>query len=152
MTARTVLSDEAWAWLEPLLPDRTQRRGGRWRDHRQVIEAVAWKYRTGSPWREVPERFGPWQTVYERHQRWSADGTWARLLTAAQADADARGELDWLVAADSSLMRVHQHGASARRFGGNAATAPGAARAVPGGAAAGAGVTGGRVELQEFPR
>ena len=152
MTARTVLSDEAWAWLEPLLPDRTPRRGGRWRDHRQVIEAVAWKYRTGSPWREVPERFGPWQTVYERHQRWSADGTWARLLTAAQADADARGELDWLVAADSSLMRVHQHGASARRFGGNAATAPGAARAVPGGAAAGAGVTGGRVELQEFPR
>lgn len=152
MTVRTVLSDEAWAWLEPLLPDRTPRRGGRWRDHRQVIEAVAWKYRTGSPWREVPERFGPWQTVYERHQRWSADGTWARLLTAAQADADARGELDWLVAADSSLMRVHQHGASARRFGGNAATAPGPARAVPGGAAAGAGVTGGRVELQEFPR
>ena len=46
-----MLSDEAWAWLEPRLPDRTPRRGGRWRDHRQVIEAIAWKYRTGAAWR-----------------------------------------------------------------------------------------------------
>jgi transposase len=106
-----------------------------------VIEAIAWKYRTGVAWREIPtERFGPWQTVYERLSRWSADGTWARLLAAAHADVDARGELDWLVAADSSLVRVHQHGAAARRFGGNAATAPGPEPAP---------VTGGRVELQE---
>jgi transposase len=125
---RRVLSDEAWAWLEPRLPDRTPRRGGRWRDHRQVIEAIAWKYRTGAAWREIPaERFGPWQTAYERQTRWSEDGTWARLFAAAQADADARGELDWLVSADSSLVRVHQHGAAARRIGGNAATAPGPA-------------------------
>jgi transposase len=109
--------------MEPLLPSSTGRRGGRWRDHRQVIEAISWKYRTGSPWREVPEQFGPWQTAYERLTRWSADGTWARLLARAQADADAAGELDWLVAADSTLVRVHQHGASARRVGGNASTA-----------------------------
>ena len=109
--------------MEPLLPSSAGRRGGRWRDHRQVIEAIAWKYRTGSPWRELPEeRFGPWQTAYERLTRWSADGTWARLLARAQADADAAGELDWLVAADSTLVRVHQHGASARRVGGNAST------------------------------
>src|SRR5919205_1177826 len=110
---RTVVSDEAWAWMEPLLPSSTGRRGGRWRDHRQVIEAIAWKYRTGSPWREVPEPFGPWQTAYERLTRWSADGTWAKLLARAQADADAAGELDWLVAADSTMVRVHQHGATA---------------------------------------
>jgi transposase len=110
--------------MEPLLPSSAGRRGGRWRDHRQVIEAIAWKYRTGSPWREVPEeRFGPWQTAYERLTRWSADGTWAKLLSRAQADADAAGELDWLVAADSTMVRVHQHGATARRVGGNAATA-----------------------------
>ena len=109
-----------------------------------MIEAIAWKYRTGVAWREIPtERFGPWQTAYERQTRWSADGTWARLLAAAQTDADAAGELDWLVAADSSLVRVHQHGAAARRFGGNAATAPGPE---PGPAL----VTGGEVELQEF--
>jgi transposase len=120
---RIVVSDQAWAWMQPLLPSSAGRRGGRWRDHRQVIEAISWKYRTGSPWRELPERFGPWQTAYERLTRWSADGTWARLLARAQADADAAGELDWLVAADSTMVRVHQHGASARRVGGNAATA-----------------------------
>jgi transposase len=139
-----VISDETWAWLESLLPDRAPRRGGRWRDHRLLIEAIAWKYRTGSPWRDLPtERFGPWQTAYERHNRWSADGTWARLLAAAQADADGRGEVDWLVAADASLMRVHQHGATARRIGGNAATAVGPEPAP---------ATGGGVELQELPR
>jgi transposase len=145
MADRSVISDAAWVWLEPRLPDRTPRRGGRWRDHRQVIEAIAWKYRTGAAWRELPERFGPWQTAYERHNRWSADGTWARLLAAAQADADARGELDWLVAVDSSLMRVHQHGASARRIGGNAATAAGPEPAAT-------TYTGGGVELHELSR
>ncbi len=121
---RTVVSDAAWAWMQPLLPSSTGRRGGRWRDHRQVVEAICWKYRTGSPWRELPERFGPWQTAYERLTRWTADGTWARLLARAQSDADAAGELDWLVAVDSTVVRVHQHGASARRVGGNAATVP----------------------------
>ncbi|WP_344017206.1 IS5 family transposase [Pseudonocardia xinjiangensis] len=144
MGDRQVLSDEAWAWLEPLLPDRAPRRGGRWRDHRQVIEAIAWKYRTGAAWPEIPvERFGPWQTAYERLNRWSVDGTWARVLGAAHADADARGELDWLVAADSSLVRVHQHGAAARRIGGNAATAVGPEPLPP-------DRTGGWVESQEF--
>jgi putative transposase len=121
---RGVVSDEAWAWMEPLLPSSAGRRGGRWRDHRQVIEAIAWKYRTGSPWRELPEQFGPWQTAYERLTRWNADGTWARLLARAHTEADAAGELDWLVAVDSTAVRVHQHGATARRTGGNAPTVP----------------------------
>ena len=108
--------------MAPLLPSSVGQRGGRWRDHRQVIEAIAWKYRTGSPWRELPERYGPWQTAYERLTRWSADGTWTKLLARAQVDADAAGELDWLVAVDSTIVRVHQHGATARRSGGNAAT------------------------------
>ena len=109
-----------------------------------MIEAIAWKYRTGSPWREVPERFGPWQTAYERHNRWSRDGTWARLLSAAQVDADAAGRLDWLVSADSSLVRMHQHGANAARVGGNAATRSGPPVASP----AVTGLRGGTVELQ----
>jgi transposase len=67
--------------------------------------------------------------------RWSADGTWVKLLARAQADADAAGELDWLVAVDSTVVRVHQHGASARRVGGNAATV--AADDLEDGAAAG---------------
>ena len=118
-----VVSDQAWEWMEPLLPSSRGRRGGRWRDHRQVVEAICWKYRTGSPWRELPARFGPWQTAYQRWAKWSSDGTWARLLVRAQTDADASGELDWLVAIDSSVVRMHQHGAGARRVGGKAATA-----------------------------
>jgi transposase len=118
-----VVSDQAWQWMEPLLPSSTGRRGGRWRDHRQVVEAICWKYRTGSTWRELPARFGPWQTAYERLTRWSADGTWARLLARAQTDADGAGELDWLAAVGSTAVRVHQHGLSARRIGGSAATA-----------------------------
>ena len=117
-----MISDEMWTWLEPLLPDRTPRRGGRWRDHREVLEAIAWRYRTGSPWRDLPAQFGPWQSVYDRHVRWSRDGTYDRIFAAAHTAADAAGDLDWLVAADSSLMRVHQHGATARRLSGNAAT------------------------------
>ena len=115
MSPSEVLTDPAWARIEALLPSVAPRRGGRWRSHRQVIEAVAWKYRTGSPWRELPERFGPWPTAYARLARWTADGTWQRLLEAAQADADAAGELDWLVAVDSTLVRVHQHGANTTR-------------------------------------
>lgn len=115
-----VVSDQAWEWMQPLLPGRSGRRS---RDHRQVVEAICWKYRTGSPWRGLPARFGPWQTAYHRLARWSADGTWARLLARAQTDADAAGELDWLVAIDSTAVRVHQHAGSARRVGGNAATA-----------------------------
>ena len=117
-----MISDDSWEWLEPLLPDRTPRRGGRWRDHREVLEAIAWRYRTGSPWRDLPAEFGPWQSVYDRHVRWSRDGTYDRIFAAAHTAADAAGDLDWLVAADSSLMRVHQHGATARRYSGNAAT------------------------------
>jgi transposase len=110
-----MVSDAAWARMEPLLPDVSPRRGGRWRAHRQVIEAIAWRFRTGSPWRDLPAEFGPWQTAWKRLDRWTRDGTWERLLMAAQADADAAGELDWMVSVDSSVVRAHQHAAGARR-------------------------------------
>jgi transposase len=110
-----VLSDRAWEQILPLLPSSDGRRGGRWRDHRQVIEAIAWRYRTGSPWRDLPESFGPWQTAWKRLDRWSGDGTWQRVLQALQADADAAAEVDWVVSVDSSNVRAHQHSAGARR-------------------------------------
>jgi putative transposase len=115
MVRTGVLNDEVWARIEPLLPSTRGRRGGRWRDHRQVIEAVAWRYRTGSPWRDLPAEFGPFQTVWKRHDRWSRDGTWERLVAAVQADADAARDLDWLVSVDSTVVRAHQHAAGARR-------------------------------------
>ncbi|MBW8805110.1 MAG: transposase [Catenulisporales bacterium] len=60
------MSDAQGARIEPLLPDRSPRRGGRWRDRREVIDAVAWKYRTGLPWTDMPEQFGSWKGMYTR--------------------------------------------------------------------------------------
>jgi len=81
-----------------------------------VINGILYRVRTGIPWRDLPVRFGPWTTVYDRHRRWCADGTWDRILTAVQAAADAEGRLDWsLVGIDSTSCRAHQHAAGARK-------------------------------------
>lgn len=111
------LTDAQWARIEPLLPDRAPRRGGRWRDHRQVIDAIAFKYRTGTPWMDLPERFGPWKGAHNRLRMWAADGTWEKVFTALLAQADAGGDLDWVVAVDSTVVRAHQHVAGARQKG-----------------------------------
>ncbi|WP_399441020.1 IS5 family transposase [Streptomyces sp. WAC08241] len=111
------LTDAQWARIEPLLPDRTPRRGGRWRDHRQVIDAIAFKYRTGTPWMDLPERFGSWKGAYSRLRMWAIDGTWDRVFAALLAQADAEGDLDWVVAVDSTIVRAHQHAAGARPKG-----------------------------------
>ncbi|MFI8435093.1 IS5 family transposase [Streptomyces sp. NPDC079020] len=111
------LSDAQWVRIEPLLPDRTPRRGGRWRDHRQVIDAIAFKYRTGIPWVDLPERFGSWKGVHNRLRKWAADGTWKRVFTNLLVQADAEGDLDWVVAVDSTVVRAHQHAAGARKKG-----------------------------------
>src|ERR671933_1642446 len=90
MARRGELTDAAWARLRPLLPANGGR-GGQWRDHRQVINGILWRLRVGAPWRDVPGRYGPWQTCYDRFVRWRRDGTWGRLLALAQAAADAAG-------------------------------------------------------------
>ncbi|MFF3014448.1 IS5 family transposase [Streptomyces sp. NPDC057939] len=111
------LTDAQWARIEPLLPDRAPRRGGRWRDHRQVIDAIAFKYRTGTPWMDLPEHFGSWKGAHNRLRMWAADGTWAKVFTALLAQADAEGDLDWVVPVDSTIVRAHQHTAGARQKG-----------------------------------
>nr|WP_233414814.1 IS5 family transposase [Streptomyces sp. N35] len=107
------LSDTEWERLRPFLPV-SNGRCGRWRDHRQVIDGILHRVRTGVQWRDLPERFGPWKTVYERHRLWSADGTWERLLQQVQAAADAAGEIDWDISVDSTIVRAHQNAAGAR--------------------------------------
>ncbi|MFC8701113.1 IS5 family transposase [Streptomyces anulatus] len=109
------LTNAEWVRLEPHLPV-SERRGGRWNDHRKVINGILLRVRTGIPWRDLPERFGRWKTDYERHRRWSADGTWDRILCAVQADADLAGRIDWsMVSVDSTSCRAHQHSAGARK-------------------------------------
>lgn len=96
------LSDKEWACLEPHLPTN-RGRGGRWQSHRRVITGILFRQRTGLPWRDLPPCFGSWKTVHDRHRRWSADGTWERILRAVQADADAEGRIDWsIVSVDST--------------------------------------------------
>ncbi|SEB59866.1 Putative transposase of IS4/5 family [Streptomyces sp. PAN_FS17] len=73
------------------------------------------RLRTGAPWRDLPERCGPWQTVYERFARWEPDGTWARLLEQVQVRDDAVGVVEWTVSIDSTINRAHQHAAGARK-------------------------------------
>ncbi|MFF8513262.1 IS5 family transposase [Streptomyces sp. NPDC015492] len=111
------LTDAQWARIEPLLPDQTPRRGGRWRDHRQVIDAIAFKYRTGTPWVDLPEHFGSWKGAHNRLRKWAADGTWERVFTTLLAQADTEGDLDWIVAVDSTIVRAHQHAAGGRSKG-----------------------------------
>jgi transposase len=77
-----------------------------------VINGILWKLRTGALWRDVPERYGPWKSCHERLRRWTADGTWARILAAAQVHDDAR-PVEWAVSVDSSIVRAHQHAAGA---------------------------------------
>jgi transposase len=70
--------------IEPELPSEVGRRGQRWSDHRMILEGVAWRYRVGAPWRDLPMEFGPWQTVWKRHHRWSLDGTYTKIFVAVQ--------------------------------------------------------------------
>jgi transposase len=115
MHDRHDLTDEQFALLEPLLPDRTPRRGGQWVDHRLVIDGVLWRTRTGSPWRDLPASYGKWKTVYNRHRLWSADGTWARVLAGLRRDCDRDGaQQEWTVGVDATVVRAHQHAAGAR--------------------------------------
>jgi len=91
-------------------------RGHSYCDHRRVINGILWRLKTGAPWRDVPTRYGPWQTCYDRYVRWSRNGTWQRLLRALQAQADAAGQIDWDGAAlDATHVKAHRSATGARR-------------------------------------
>ena len=111
---RGELTDEVWEQIAPLLPENGGR-GKQWRDHRTVVDGILWKLRTGAPWHDLPSRYGPWQTCYDRFSRWQRDGTWDRLLAHTQTRFDAVSEVEWLVSVDSTVARAHQHAAGARR-------------------------------------
>ncbi len=115
MSRSMALSDADWARIEPLMPSSDGQRGRPFRDHRQVMEAIVYRFRTGVAWRDLPASFGPWQTVWKRHKRFSVDGTWDRIHARLVAEADAAGEVDWTVSVDSTINRAHQHATTLRR-------------------------------------
>jgi transposase len=116
VVGRGELTDRAWAAIEPLLPP-VSGGGRRWRDHRQVINAILWKLRTGAPWRDLPERYGPWKTAHERLRLWTRDGTWQKILDHVIVKDDSVGAVEWVISVDSTVVRAHQHAAGARKKG-----------------------------------
>ena len=112
---RHELTDAEWERLAPLLPPARPPTGRPNKAHRQVVNAILWKLRTGAPWRDLPERYGPWESVYTRFRRWRLAGVWDRALAAIQAEGDAEGKLDWsLHFMDGTVIRAHQHAAGAK--------------------------------------
>lgn len=110
MSVRLVITDAMWGRIKPLMPADPVR-GRRWADHRRTLEAIVWKYRTGSPWRDLPDELGSFQTAHKRLLRWAVDGAFL-------AAADEAADIGWAVSVDSTVCRAHQHGAGARRKGG----------------------------------
>lgn len=115
--ARGDLTDAQWARLEPLLSKG--KKSGRppiW-TRRQLIDGIRFRTRTGVPWRDVPERYGPWARSYDLFRRWQRDGTWQRIFAALQAEADAKELIIWDLNVDSTVSRAHHHAAGARKRG-----------------------------------
>jgi transposase len=105
------LTDFEWSVIEPLLP--MDRRGPKPRHNRRVFNGIFWVLRTGAPWRDLPERYGPYTTAYNRFNRWRKAGIWDRLMDAViAAIATHDGEVQM---ADSSVVRVHQHASGVKK-------------------------------------
>jgi transposase len=108
---RHEITDEHWDRIRDLLPGKQGDAGRTAADNRLFINAVFWIARTGAPWRDLPERFGEWNSVFQRFNRWCKRGVWARLL-AVWKDPD----LECLML-DSTIIRAHQHAAGAIKRG-----------------------------------
>jgi transposase len=107
--ARGDLTNDEWRLIEPLLPLGER---GPVPDLRSYFNAVMWRFRTGSPWRDVPARYGSWSTIYDRFRLWATTGVFARVMDAMIAEAARRGQVDLsLVSVDSTVVRAHQHAA-----------------------------------------
>jgi transposase len=97
------------------MPSSDGKRGRPWRDHRQVLEGIIYRFRTGIAWRDLPDSFGPWQTVWERHQLFGVNGTYDKIHARLLPEADAVGDIDWMISVDSTINRAHQHATNATR-------------------------------------
>jgi transposase len=109
------LSNVKWHKIKPALPpEHSGQKGRPYVGHRKIINGNMWRLRTGAPWRDIPSRYGPWQTCYDRFVRFRKSGVWQTILEQVQAQADSQGKLDWQTScADGSVIRAHQHAAGA---------------------------------------
>jgi transposase len=111
---RHALTDEQWELIEPLLPRRTARTGRLPKETRLMLDGIFWILSTGAPWRDLPERFGPWQTVYDYFRNWRKSGVFSSILTALQIKLDKAGYIDWdLWCVDGASVRANRAAAGA---------------------------------------
>ncbi|MFJ9631630.1 IS5 family transposase [Streptomyces sp. NPDC101175] len=111
------LTDGQWARLKPLLPHgKKPGRPSTW-TRRQLIDGIRWRTQTGAPWRDVPERYGPWDRVHDLFRRRQRGSTWKRIFVQLPAEADAKGLITWDVSVDSTVAQAHQHAVGARKRG-----------------------------------
>lgn len=106
---RHELTDEQWEQISPYLPGKKGDPGRTGENNRQFVNAVTWLARTGAPWRDLPERFGKWNSVFQRYNRWCKRGVWKRLFEILGEEPD----LEYLLL-DSTIVRAHQHAAGAK--------------------------------------
>ncbi|NND41839.1 MAG: IS5 family transposase [Silicimonas sp.] len=106
---RLVLSDADWERISGLIIGRPDQKGSTGRNNRMFVEGVLWIVRTGSPWRDLPEAFGEWNSVFRRFSRWSDKGVWQRIFEAMSDDPD----FEYLIV-DSTIVRAHQHASGAK--------------------------------------
>jgi transposase len=110
------LSNQQWERLHSLLPPQKPKTGRPAHDHRTLLNGILWILRTGAPWRDLPERYGPWRTVASRFYRWRKVGLFQRILDALKPQADAAGQLNWVLhCVDSTIIRAHQHAAGQKK-------------------------------------
>ena len=108
---RHEISDDHWDRIKDFLPGQQGDPGVTAKDNRLFVNAVLWIAKTGAPWRDLPERFGPWNSVWKRFDRWAKKGVWLRVFEELK-DPD----LEWLIL-DSTVIRAHQHAAGAVKKG-----------------------------------
>jgi transposase len=112
---RHELTDEQWQQIDFLFPENGHR-GGQWKDHRLMVNGIIWILATGAPWRDLPKRFGPWQTVYDRFRKWTRQGLWDKILLHLQIQRQKDGKIDWQrFFIDGSVVRAHKAAAGARK-------------------------------------
>jgi len=106
------LTDGEWQRIEPLIPGKKGDRGRHGKDNRLFVDGVLWLVRAGAPWRDLPEEFGNWNSVFRRFRRWAQKGVWKLLFTELGENPD----LEYLII-DSTIVRAHQHAAGAKKGG-----------------------------------
>jgi len=111
---RHQFTDEQWTIVEPFVPKKDAPVGRPARNPREMLEGILWILRTGAPWRDLPERFGPWKTVYGYYSDWRKSGVFDRLLERLQIRLDQEGKIDWdLWCIDGSNVRAARCAAGA---------------------------------------